>query len=86
MEFRSKMRLLRLKTPDNAQKTLYVDEGKTVDELMVYICNRLRITSNNEFSLAREEREKANYDVMRGRRAREMMDIRSKLRTEDTGF
>ena len=86
MEFRSKMRLLRLKTPDNAQKTLYVDEGKTVAELMVYICNRLRITSNNEFSLAREEREQANYDVMRGRRAREMMDIRSKLRTEDTGF
>ena len=82
------MRLLRLKTPeqDNAQKTLYVDEGKTVAELMVYICNRLRITSNNEFSLAREEREKANYDGMRGRRAREMMDIRSKLRTEDTGF
>ena len=86
MEFRSKMRLLRLKSPDNAMKTLYVDEGRTVEQLMEDICHRLRITSNNEFSLAREEREEANYDVMRGRRAREMMDIRSKLRTEDTGF
>ena len=34
MEFLSKMRLLRLNTPDNAMKTLYVDEGRTVEQLM----------------------------------------------------
>ena len=34
MEFLSKMRLLRLNTPDNAMKTLYVDEGRTVEQIL----------------------------------------------------
>ena len=80
------MRLLRLKTPDNAMKTLYVDEGRTVDKLMDDICHRLRITTTNEFSLAREEREMSNWGTMRESKAREMKAIRNKLRTEDTGY
>ena len=85
MEFRSKMRLLRLNTPDNAMKTLYVDEGRTVEQLMDDICHRLRITSNNEFSLARNTEVLESKGTMRSSKAKEMKEIRKNLRTEETG-
>ena len=85
MEFRSKMRLLRLKTPDNAMKTLYVDEGRTVEKLMDDICHRLRITSNKEFSLARNTEVLESKGTMRSSKAKEMNQIRKNLRTEETG-
>ena len=88
VEFRSKMRLLRLKTPDNAMKTLYVDEGKTVEQLMEDISFRLRITSKHEFSLARNTEvlnTRENRGTMRPSKAKEMMEIRKNLRTEETG-
>ena len=78
------MRLLRLNTPDNAMKTLYVDEGRTVEQLMEDICHRLRITSNNEFSLARNM-EVENTGTMRSSKAKAMKEIRKNLRTEETG-
>ena len=85
VEFRSKMRLLRLNTPDNAMKTLYVDEGRTVEKLMDDICHRLRITSNNEFSLARNTEVLESKGTMRSFKAKAMKEIRKNLRTEETG-
>ena len=80
------MRLLRLKTPDNAVKTVYVDEGRTVEQLMEDICHRLRITSNHEFSLAREgEVLESSTGTMRSSKAKAMKEIRKNLRTEETG-
>lgn len=85
MEFRSRMRLLRLKTPDNAAKTLYVDEGKTVEKLMDDICHKLRITTDNEFSLARDGKVLENKGTMRSAHAKAMQEIRKNIRTDETG-
>ena len=58
MELREKMRMLRVKMPVNGVvRTLYVDESKTVEQLMEGICPQLRITNHHNFSLAREPRE-----------------------------
>ena len=50
-----KMRMLKVKMPVNGVvRTLYVDEAKTVGQLMGEICPQLRITNNLNFCLARE--------------------------------
>ena len=58
VELRLKMRMLRVKMPVNGVvRTLYVDEWKTVGQLMGEICPQLRITNNLNFCLARQPRE-----------------------------
>ena len=52
VEYRKKMRLLKVRTFDNTMRTLMVEEAKTVDELMDVICKRIGIPNNHEYSLA----------------------------------
>ena len=40
------MRLLRVKSADNSNRTMMVDEAKTVDQLMDVICQRIGIPNN----------------------------------------
>ena len=46
------MRILKVKTPDKGKKTLRVDEGLTVYQLMDVICKKIGMVNNNEYSLA----------------------------------
>lgn len=46
------MRMLKVKTPDNSNRTLLVEEAKTVHQLMDDICKRIGIANNQEYSLA----------------------------------
>ncbi|CAB3232888.1 unnamed protein product [Arctia plantaginis] len=57
LEYICKIRNLRVKLLDGSIKTLPVDEGKTVSELMVDICGRLNITNYDEYGLCPEEHE-----------------------------
>ena len=79
--------MLKVKTPDNAVRTLYVDEARTVYQLMDDVCQRLRITNNHNFSLARDTEliEGEGTLNMRSKKRKKMMDIRKNVRTEETG-
>ena len=58
MELRLKMRMLKVKMPvTGVVRTLYVEESRTVGQLMEEICPQVRITNHHNFSLAREPRE-----------------------------
>ena len=79
--------MLKVKTPDNAVRTLYVDEARTVYQLMDDVCQRLRIPNNHNFSLARDTEliEGEGTLNMRSVKRKKMMDIRKNVRTEETG-
>ena len=88
VEFRLRQRMLRVRTPDNAARTLYVDEAKTVYQLMDDVCHRMRITNNHSFSLARDTEMLEGTEGtlnMRANNAKQMMIIRKNVRTEETG-
>ena len=78
--------MLKVKTPDNAVRTLYVDEAKTVYQLMDDVCQRMRITNNHNFSLAKDtEMGDTGTLTMRSSKRKKMMSIRKTVRTEETG-
>ena len=80
------MRMLKVKTPDNANRTIMVEESKTVDQLMDVICQRIGITNTQEYSLASPRKtEVENVDTMRETIARELDALRSKIHTEAEG-
>ena len=56
VELRLKTRMLKVKMPVNGHVvTLYVDEAKTVHQLMDDIGLQLKMTNNHNFSLARDK-------------------------------
>ena len=52
IEYRKKMRILKVKTPDKGKKMLSVSEAMTVAQLMDVICKKIGMVNNNEYSLA----------------------------------
>ncbi|XP_047540885.1 uncharacterized protein LOC125073828 isoform X3 [Vanessa atalanta] len=52
-----KIRNLRLRMLDGSVKTLQVDESKSIQDIMVHICDRIGIPNNEEYGLCREESE-----------------------------
>ena len=86
LAYLKRMRLLKVKTPDNANRTMMVEEAKTVDQLMDVICQRIGITNTQEYSLASPRKaEVENVDTMRETKARELDALRSKIHTEAEG-
>ena len=80
------MRMLKVKTPDDANRTMMVEEADTVDQLMDVICQRIGITNTREYSLASPRKaEVENVDTMRDSVSRELNTLRSKIRTEAEG-
>ncbi|XP_061380258.1 talin-B-like isoform X3 [Danaus plexippus] len=57
LHYLPKIRNMRLRMLDGAVKTLQLDESKKVGDLMVYICEKLRISNSEEYGLCREEKE-----------------------------
>ena len=74
-----------MKTLDNAQRTLMVDESKTVKQLMEIIFSRIGMDSNREYCLAILGNSESEGDTleMSERNAKKMQAIKSALHTED---
>uniref|UniRef100_A0A1I7YK54 FERM domain-containing protein n=1 Tax=Steinernema glaseri TaxID=37863 RepID=A0A1I7YK54_9BILA len=53
VEYKKKIRPLKVQTLDKSVKTLYVDESKPVGELMTVICSKIGIANHDEYSLVR---------------------------------
>ena len=80
------MRMLKVKTPDDANRTMMVEEADTVDQLMDVICQRIGITNTREYSLASPRKAGVeNVDTMRDSVSRELDALRSKIHTEAEG-
>jgi talin len=57
LEYRKKMRLLKVRMLDGAIKTINVDDSQIVSNMMVIICTKIGITNHDEYSLVREKSE-----------------------------
>ncbi|XP_014214953.1 talin-2 [Copidosoma floridanum] len=57
LEYRKKIRYLRVRMLDGTLKTVLVDESQPVANLMVLICTKIGITNHEEYSLVRETAE-----------------------------
>ncbi|KAK7790683.1 hypothetical protein R5R35_008203 [Gryllus longicercus] len=98
LEYKKKLRTLRVRMLDGTLKTLLVDDSQPVANLMVVICTKIGITNHDEYSLVREataeeepERPGLGTLTLRRRKAQEdkeprdskMEQLRKKLRTDD---
>jgi len=95
LEYRRKLRTLRVRMLDGTLKTLLVDDSQPVANLMVVICTKIGITNHDEYSLVRESPEedvenKPNYGTLTLKRKKEekerdakMEQLRKKLKTDD---
>ncbi|GMR53179.1 hypothetical protein PMAYCL1PPCAC_23374, partial [Pristionchus mayeri] len=54
IEYRRKMRNLRVRMLDNSVKTAVVDESQPVGQLMLTVCGKIGISNYEEYSLVRE--------------------------------
>ncbi|MFH4981417.1 hypothetical protein AB6A40_008126 [Gnathostoma spinigerum] len=54
VEYKKKMRALKVRMLDKAVKTVIVDESQPVGDIMVVICSKIGITNHEEYSLVRE--------------------------------
>ncbi|PSN52989.1 Talin-1 [Blattella germanica] len=95
LEYRKKLRTLRVRMLDGTLKTLLVDDSQPVANLMVVICTKIGITNHDEYSLVREIAEeevenKPNFGTLTLKRRKEekerdakMDQLRKKLKTDD---
>jgi len=100
LEYRRKLRTLRVRMLDGTLKTMLVDDSQPVANLMVVICTKIGITNHDEYSLVRElvddenENQKpGNFGTLtlkrrkeeKGERDAKMEQLRKKLKTDDEG-
>ncbi|KAL0113705.1 hypothetical protein PUN28_012676 [Cardiocondyla obscurior] len=98
LEYRRKIRTLRVRMLDGTLKTMLVDDSQPVANLMVVICTKIGITNHDEYSLVRElvdddtENQKSgNFGTLtlkrkkeeKGERDAKMEQLRKKLKTDD---
>ncbi|XP_032666458.1 talin-1 isoform X4 [Odontomachus brunneus] len=98
LEYRRKLRTLRVRMLDGTLKTMLVDDSQPVANLMVVICTKIGITNHDEYSLVRElvdeetENQKpGNFGTLtlkrrkeeKGERDAKMDQLRKKLKTDD---
>ncbi|EEB19421.1 Talin-2, putative [Pediculus humanus corporis] len=95
LEYKRKLRTLRVRMLDGTLKTLLVDDSQPVANLMVVICTKIGITNHDEYSLVRENLEdelenKPNFGTLTLKRKKEekekdakMEQLRKKLKTDD---
>ena len=100
LEYRRKLRTLRVRMLDGTLKTLLVDDSQPVANLMVVICTKIGITNHDEYSLVRdffdeemENQKPGNFGTLtlkrrkeeKGERDAKMDLLRKKLKTDDEG-
>uniref|UniRef100_A0A146KWR6 Talin-1 n=3 Tax=Lygus hesperus TaxID=30085 RepID=A0A146KWR6_LYGHE len=95
LEYRKKMRTLRVRMLDGTVKTMLVDDSQPVANLMVVICTKIGITNYDEYSLVFESQEdelenKPNFGTLTLKRKKEekerdakMDQLRKKIKTDD---
>ncbi|XP_055385289.1 talin-2 isoform X2 [Condylostylus longicornis] len=97
LEYRRKLRTLRVRMLDGAVKTILVDDSQPVNQLMVVICTKIGITNHEEYGLVREEVEQQNENLPDNKfgtltlrkkiaekdRDAKMESLRKKLKTDD---
>ncbi|XP_076439084.1 talin-1-like isoform X2 [Babylonia areolata] len=90
LEYKSKHRILKVRTLDGALKTLQVDDSHTVGQLMIPICSRMGITNHEEYSLVRELPEEEKEKMMTLKRdktiakdQKKLEEMKKKLHTDD---
>lgn len=97
LEYRKKLRILKVQMLDGAVKTIMIDDSQPVANLMVVICTKLGITNHDEYGLIKEtqpedelDNRAPNYGTLTLRRKREEKDrdvkmdqLRKKLKTDD---
>ncbi|KAL0267697.1 UNVERIFIED_CONTAM: hypothetical protein PYX00_009891 [Menopon gallinae] len=95
LEYKKKLRTLRVRMLDGTLKTLLVDDSQPVANLMVVICTKIGITNHDEYSLVRENIEdelenKPNFGTLTLKRRKEekekdvkLEQLRKKLKTDD---
>lgn len=97
LEYRRKIRTLKVRMLDGSIKTLLVDDSQPVSQLMVVICTKIGIMNHDEYSLVRENEQeeienKSNFGTLTmGRKKKDgdkeknakMEQMKKKLRTDD---
>ncbi|XP_071545978.1 talin-2 isoform X1 [Panulirus ornatus] len=96
VEYRRKVRTLKVRMLDGTIKTLLVDDSQPVSQLMVVICTKIGIMNHDEYSLVHEiEQEeienKPNFGTLTLKKKKEgdkerdakMEQLKKKLRTDD---
>lgn len=98
LEYRRKLRTLRVRMLDGAVKTILVDDSQPVSQLMVVICTKIGITNHEEYGLVREDTESQNENLPDNKfgtltlrrkftekdRDAKMESLRKKLKTDDS--
>ncbi|CAJ0956652.1 unnamed protein product, partial [Mesorhabditis belari] len=79
VEYRRKIRLLKVRMLDQAIKTVPVDESQPVQQLMTTICAKIGISNCDEYSLVRESDQKDG----KGRSQHNLRDIRDRAQEEN---
>ncbi|GFY46974.1 talin-2 [Trichonephila inaurata madagascariensis] len=93
LEYKRKMRTLRVRMLDGTVKTVLVDDSQVVANLMVVICTKIGITNHDEFSLIRDipdENKEPNTGTLTLRKEKKdkdkdqkMEQLKKKLKTDD---
>uniref|UniRef100_A0A8C3P081 Talin 1 n=1 Tax=Cyanoderma ruficeps TaxID=181631 RepID=A0A8C3P081_9PASS len=91
MEYKKKLRPLKIRMLDGTVKTVMVDDSKTVTEMLMTICARIGITNYDEYSLVREIMEEKKEEVTGTlkkdktllRDEKKMEKLKQKLHTDD---
>jgi len=86
LEYRKKVRPLKVSTLDGTLKTLMIDDTQPVANLMAVVCAKLGITNHDEYSLVREfpESDENNANAVNSiKRDHKMEHLRKKLKTDE---
>lgn len=90
LEYKKKLRVLRVRTLDESVKAMYVDDSVPVGQLMITICSRMGITNHDEYSLVHElgEDEKMKTLTMKRDKSiakdqKKLEEMKKKLHTDD---
>lgn len=62
LEYRKKIRPLRIKMLDGSAKTLLIDDSNTVSQMLITICAKVGVTNLDEYSLCRDIQEDDKKD------------------------
>ncbi|XP_023231887.1 talin-2-like isoform X2 [Centruroides sculpturatus] len=93
LEYRRKIRPLRVRMLDGTVKTVLVDDSQPVANLMVVVCTKIGITNHDEFSLVRDlpeeikENSTGTLTLKKEKKDKErdqkMEQLKKKLKTDD---
>ncbi|PAV71893.1 hypothetical protein WR25_14265 [Diploscapter pachys] len=82
VEYKKKVRYLKVRMLDGAVKTIPVDESQPVGQIMLSVCNKIGISNYEEYSLVREDENMQNGRSMRDLREMRERSVESENRNK----